>query len=74
MSSSIASWSDLVGDVDQGGSVGFEDFIMSSESFGKPAGEHDIRCDLDANGFVDFGDFLIFANHFGDQRSPSALS
>lgn len=74
MSSSIASWSDLVGDVDQGGSVGFEDFIMFSESFGKPAGEHDIRCDLDANGFVDFGDFLIFANHFGDQRSPSALS
>ena len=68
MDASVTEWSDLVGDFDRSGVVGFEDFLAFSESFGKPAGIHDELSDLNADGRVDFVDFLIFARHFGESR------
>ena len=68
VSDSVSSWSDLVGDFDGSGTVGFEDFVLFSGSFGKPAGTHDERCDLDADGRVGFDDFLVFVKQFGESR------
>ena len=66
--SSIQSWSDLIGDYDGNGEVGFADFLGFAESFGKTAAEgHDERHDMDANGKIDFSDFLKFATRFGDK-------
>jgi hypothetical protein len=68
MDASITSWSDLVGDFDHNGTVGFEDFLIFTASFGQSAEIHEARCDIDADGRVDFNDFLVFANRFGESR------
>lgn len=68
VSDSLTGWSDLVGDIDHSGDVGFTDFILFSGSFGQPADTHDVRCDLDGDGRVDFTDFLVFVSHFGESR------
>ena len=65
---SIQSWSDLVGDFDGNGEVGFADFIGFADSFGKTGAQgHDERHDMDADGKIDFSDFLKFATRFGDK-------
>ena len=61
-------WSDLIGDFDHDGEVGFNDFLGFADSFGRSGAEgHDERHDMDANGTIDFSDFLKFAGRFGDK-------
>ncbi len=50
-------------DFDRDFKVGFPDFIVFGQSFGKPGG----RCDLNRNGMIDFPDFLIFVSFWGQQ-------
>ena len=56
--------SGLVGDFDNDGSVGFEDFLMFVSAFGKP--DADPVFDLTGDGSVNFEDFLEFVQHFGE--------
>lgn len=64
----VQGWSDLIGDFDHDGEVGFNDFLGFADSFGRSGAEgHDERHDMDANGTIDFSDFLKFAGRFGDK-------
>ena len=65
---SFNTWSDLLGDFDHSGTVGFENFLTFSESFGKPAADQHGPSDFNADGSVDFNDFLVFAGQFGNTR------
>ncbi|HIL08113.1 MAG TPA: T9SS type A sorting domain-containing protein, partial [Candidatus Latescibacteria bacterium] len=56
-----AKGSDLDGD----GTVGFGDFFLFADAFGKSASEAGAAFDLDGSGTVDFGDFFVFADSFG---------
>jgi|GEM_PF-2563722 len=60
-----------LGDIDGNGEVGFTDFLVLSESFGKPRGEY-TQGDLDGDGRVDFPDFLILAENFGSTTASVA--
>jgi hypothetical protein len=68
MSTSFNTWSDLSGDFDHSGTVGFEDFLTFSQSFGKPASDQHGPSDFNADGSVDFNGFLVFAGRFGNTR------
>ncbi len=55
-------------DFDGNGKIGFEDFILFAEAYGKVVGEYATvfaPFDLDLDGQVGFGDFLIFVRVFG---------
>ena len=54
-------------DFDLDGFVGFSDFLLFAQAFGKSISdpEFDQRFDLDSSGLVDFADFLSFAQSFG---------
>jgi hypothetical protein len=55
----------LAGDFTGDNSVGFDDFFMFADNFGKKAEGDAKQYDLDNNGSVDFGDFFTFADNFG---------
>ena len=61
LSSAGASSPDFDGD----GEVGFADFFLFAEAFGKKAAGGDAKFDLDWDGAVGFGDFFAFAAEFG---------
>jgi len=54
---------DLNGD----GTVGFPDFLIFAQAFGKNSGDagYVAKADLDSNGNIGFSDFLVFAQSFG---------
>jgi len=47
--------------------VGFDDFFLFADQFGKAAGDEDFEpaFDLAASGKIDFEDFFLFADNFG---------
>ena len=55
------------GDFDGNGSIGFGDFILFAQNFGKKQTDAgwNAEFDLDSNGEVGFGDFLMFSGKFG---------
>jgi hypothetical protein len=55
---------ELVGDIDGDGTVGFSDFLILSASFGQDV-EPGTNGDLDGNGNVGFPDFLALSANFG---------
>ena len=52
-------------DFDGDGEVGFGDFFLFAEAFGKKAAGGDAKFDLDGDGEVGFDDFFAFAAEFG---------
>ena len=57
-------------DFDGNGTVGFEDFLLFANAFGKVVGEYATvfaRFDLDLDGRVGMGDFLLFAQAYGEE-------
>jgi hypothetical protein len=52
-------------DFDGDRTVGFGDFFLFADAFGKPAAEAGTAFDLDGSGTIDFGDFFVFADGFG---------
>lgn len=57
-------------DFDGNGTVGFEDFLLFANAFGKVVGEYATvfaRFDLDLDGRVGLGDFLLFAQAYGEE-------
>jgi len=54
-------------DFDADGFVGFSDFLLFAQAFGRNSSDpaFDPRFDLDGNGSIDFVDFLSFAQSFG---------
>lgn len=52
------------GDLNGDGAVGFPDFLILSNNFGKPATGL-AEGDIDGDGTVGFADFLVFSNNFG---------
>lgn len=65
--SALPSSTIALSDFDADGVVGFSDFLLFAQAFGRSAGEpgFDARFDLDGGGTVDFVDFLSFAQAFG---------
>ena len=59
-------------DFDGDGTVGFSDFLLFAQHFGKTrsAPDFDARFDLDSDGAVGFSDFLVFAQNFGKTIVP----
>ena len=54
-------------DFDGNGTIGFEDFLLFANAYGKTVGEYATvfaHFDLDLDGKVGFGDFLIFVRAF----------
>lgn len=49
--------------------VGFDDFFLFADHFGRVEGEteFDARFDLSVDGRIDFADFFVFADYFGVQ-------
>jgi hypothetical protein len=47
------------------GEVGYDDFFLFADAFGKRATQDNAKFDLDGNGEVGFGDFFAFAAEFG---------
>jgi len=60
----------LQGDLNLNGTVGFPDFLVLADNFGKPAEWS--AGDLDADGSAGFPDFLLLANNFGQSANPIA--
>ncbi len=58
----VVGWFDPTDDT-----VGFNDFFLFADHFGRIEGEltYDPRFDLNGNQRIDFADFFIFADHFG---------
>ena len=58
----------LKGDFDEDGDVGFTDYVLFAQNFGRKEGDtgYDARFDLVANGRIDFQDFVAFATAFGE--------
>ena len=52
-------------DFDGDRTVGFGDFFLFADAFGKSAEEAGAAFDLDGSGAIDFGDFFVFADSFG---------
>jgi hypothetical protein len=65
----------LTGDFDKDYLVGFPDFLILAQTFGKREGQagYDARADLTLDGLVGFDDFLLFVQNFGRKRNPDAL-
>ena len=64
---------ELVGDLDDNGTVEFSDFLTLAENFGLEVdtyGEGDINC----NGTVDFEDFIRLGGNFGQSRPADLAS
>jgi hypothetical protein len=62
------------GDFDGDQVIGFGDFFLFADAFGRPAQGAEAVYDLDGSGTVDFGDFFIFADRFGQAaaKRPAA--
>ena len=60
-------------DLDRDGTVGFSDFLLLSQSFGKNFGQYVAasRGDLDGDGRVGFSDFLTLSKDFGKKVSSN---
>ena len=58
-----------IADLDGDGEVGFADFLLLADNFGRAVKEQGEDGDLTGDQFVDFTDFLILATNFGDQVS-----
>jgi hypothetical protein len=57
--------------------VGFDDFFLFADHFGRVEGEteFDARFDLSVDGRIDFADFFIFADYFGARvANPSEVT
>ena len=54
-------------DFDSDGNIGFNDFFLFSENFGKDVNAENKQYDLSGNGFIDFDDFFIFSEQFGNK-------
>ena len=71
----VVGWFDPTDDT-----VGFNDFFLFADHFGRIEGEltYDPRFDLNGNQRIDFSDFFIFADHFGrtvaNFEEPSGLA
>ncbi|MBI2504971.1 MAG: Ig-like domain-containing protein, partial [Candidatus Latescibacteria bacterium] len=52
-------------DFDGDGSIGFDDFFLFADAFGKSAATAGAAYDLDGDGSVAFSDFFVFADLFG---------
>jgi|GEM_PF-1741684 len=65
----LAAASRLPGDMNFDGAVGFEDFLLLSESFGESAAWS--SGDLDCDGMAEFSDFLILSDNFGQMAAAS---
>lgn len=63
----LSSELDLYGDFNSDNAVGFPDFIMFAQNFGKKSGDVTFEKRFDANddGEIGFPDFLQFAQNFG---------
>ena len=56
-------------DFDKDGVVGFTDFFLFADQFGRPVEEVNTRFDLDQDGKIGFGDFFILSDNFsGDSQ------
>ena len=57
-----------------GNSVGFDDFFLFADHFGRSEGQvgYDARFDIAPNGAVDFDDFFRFADDFGTPIANAA--
>jgi len=70
--------SDLTGDLDADGTVGFEDFLTLSANFGSDISAFDGNSytlgDLDCSGDVDFADFLSLSGNYGQSLEGVAVS
>ena len=64
----------LVGDFNGDSTVGFDDFFLFSDNFGKDASGDAAPFDLDGNGSIDFDDFFIFSDNFGKTVSGKRYS
>ena len=63
---------ELVGDLDDNGTVEFSDFLTLAGNFGLEVdtyGEGDINC----NGTVDFEDFIRLGGNFGQSHAVAAV-
>lgn len=61
-----------IGDLDQNGTVGFGDFIILSQNYGRAASDS-LEGDIDCDGRVAFGDFIVLSQTFG-QSAPIAAA
>ena len=63
-------------DFDGNGEVGFTDFLLLAQSYGKEqtALGFDARVDLNSDGIIDFKDFLQFAQAFGKPLSSGKIT
>ncbi|MBI2504545.1 MAG: T9SS type A sorting domain-containing protein, partial [Candidatus Latescibacteria bacterium] len=52
-------------DFDGDGSIGFDDFFLFADAFGKSAATAGAAYDLDGDGSIGFDDFFVFADLFG---------
>ena len=59
----------LPGDFNGDKTVGFDDFFLFVDNFGKKAEGAAAKFDLDKNGNVDFNDFFTFSDNFGKSVS-----
>ena len=59
----------LPGDFNGDKTVGFDDFFLFVDNFGKKAAGAVAKFDLDKNGTVDFTDFFTFSDNFGKSVS-----
>ncbi len=59
------------GDANLDGSVGFDDFLALSDSFGESGGW--AAGDFDCSGNVEFADFLLLADNFGADTAAQAV-
>jgi hypothetical protein len=67
---SISDETELLGDNDGDGAVGFSDFFIFADNFGSANPAYD----YDGSGTVDFGDFFIFADNFGKEGQAKLIA
>jgi hypothetical protein len=60
----------LIGDANNDGEVGFEDFLILAQNFGKVDAVF-ADGDFNLDGVVGFADFLLLANNFGQGRNSA---
>jgi hypothetical protein len=58
----------ILGDFDEDGKVGFSDYVLFAQNFGRQEGDpgYNARYDLVSSGRIDFQDFVEFATAFGE--------
>jgi hypothetical protein len=61
----IQDRSQLLGDVDDDGMVGFSDFLIFASNFGRQGQVTFADGDFDGDGRIDFSDFLLLTSNFG---------